>query len=128
MYGEQDEIVKLRRRFDRVLRTDFTAEWTADWQREEQRGFDVKHKPISFFFFERAGTEAWAGRAVRRWGEFGAGLGYRDIRTGGVATDVRANLLWFDCVPHIDTPGPLSVSDARCDATQSIFVYSQINE
>lgn len=102
-YGEQDEIIKLSRRFDRVLRTDFTAEWTADWQREEQRGFDATHKPISFFFFERAGTEAWAGRALRRWGEFGAGLGYRDIRTGGVTADARTNLLWFGLRSHIDT-------------------------
>lgn len=102
-YGEQDEELRFTRRLDTILRTSFTAEVVAYWQREEHRVFDEEHKPVSFFFFERAGTEAWAGKGFRRWGELGAGLGYTDYRTGGVTVNTRANLLWAGLRSHVDT-------------------------
>lgn len=102
-YGEQDEEVRVTRRFDRVLRSSFTAEWTANWVREEYRGFDTRHKPVSFFFFEKAGTEAWVGKGLRRWGELSGGAGYRDFRTGGVSVETKAHHLWIGLRSHVDT-------------------------
>lgn len=102
-YGEMDEELRLTRRLDTILRTSFTAEFVAFWQREEHRMFDTDHKPLSFFFFERTGAELWAGKGFRRWGELGAGLGYTDYRTGGVPNNTNANLLWAGLRSHVDT-------------------------
>jgi predicted acylesterase/phospholipase RssA len=102
-YGEMDEEARFTRRFDRVLRTSFTAEANAFWRREEFHGYDQQHNPVSFFFFERSGAEAWAGRAFRRWGELNGGVGYEHNRTGGVTIDPQSNHTWIGLRSHIDT-------------------------
>lgn len=102
-YGEMDEELRGTRRIDRILNSNFTAEYNAFWEREEHRFFDDRHESSGSFFFERTGTDAWAGRALRRWGEIGAGLGYRDYRTGGVSSDTRASHAWVGLRTHVDT-------------------------
>ncbi|MBK6767347.1 MAG: patatin-like phospholipase family protein [bacterium] len=102
-YGEMDEELRITRRLDAIMRTPFTAEVNAHWDREEHRAYDADHKPQSFFFFERVGVDAWAGSAFRRWGELSGGLGYTDFRTGGVQTDTRADVSWAGLRTHVDT-------------------------
>lgn len=128
-YGEKDEEARVTRRFDRLLRTSFTAEATALWKRDEYFGYDQKHNPVSFFFFERTGVEGWAGRAFRRWGELGGGAGYEDYRTGGVTVDPRSNLAWIGLRSHVDTqdryPFPTSGIMLR---TQYRYVFRSTND
>lgn len=102
-YGEMDEELRATRRVDRILSTAFTAEYNLGWKREEFGRYDAKHDAVGSFFFEQLGTDIWAGRALRRWGEIGAGLGYRDYRTGGVTSDTRANQSWLGLRTHVDT-------------------------
>jgi NTE family protein len=111
-YGERDEEARAILAFDRIpvfrpidraLQGFSTTEIRTGWKREEYNFYTPDHRDTSFYFFERATSELWMGRAFRRWGALTGGILYEDVRAGGVPEEPTANTTKIAVRSIIDT-------------------------